>query len=338
VTPVPPNGDFDHRPPAAQIIYVSSSTDGTIGDLQFRDEDIVGFDLVSHRTFLAFDGSDVEITTDLDAFAWNNDGTLLLSLQEAATVPDVGRVDDSDILKFTPTLLGRQTAGSFSLYFDGSDLGLTEDSEDVDGLEILDDGRLLLSTRGDMDASGIKAKNEDILLFTPSQLGENTAGVLSLYFDGSDLQSPAVGMDTWGVAVGAGDKLYLTTESAAIGADDDSVDLFTCTLTASGENTICPLQLFWDGYVNGFGDVDERIDGFDLDGQISATVIFTDRDANDPQDGVLIDVGLADQALDDYALVDSTDDDPEPEELDSFLAVDRASNNLRRLYLPLINR
>jgi len=145
-------------------------------------------------------------------------------------------------------------------------------------------------------------------------------------------------MDTWGVAVGAGNKLYLTTESAAIGAHDDSVDLFTCTLTASGENTICPLQLFWDGYVNGFGDVDERIDGFDLDGQLSATVIFTDRDASDPQDGVLIDVGLADQALDDYALVDSTDDEPEPAELDSFLAVDRASNSLRRLYLPLINR
>jgi hypothetical protein len=338
VTPVPPNSDFEPQKPAAQIIYLSSSTDGTIGDLQFRDEDIVGFDLTSHGAFLAFDGSDVGITVDLDAFAWGADGTLLLSLQEAATVPGVGKVDDSDILHFTPTVLGRQTTGSFSLYFDGSAVGLTADGEDVDGLEILEDGRLLLSTRGDVDVPGLEGKNEDLLLFTPSRLGDNTAGAFTLYFDGSDLNAPAIGMDNWSVAVGAGGKLYITTESAAIGADDDSVDLFECTLTSLGANTVCPLQLFWDGYLNGFGDIDERIDGFDLDGQTSATILFTDRDASDPQDGVLIDVGLADRAWDDYAPVDSTDDEPEPEELDSFLEIDRASNSLQRIYLPLINR
>jgi hypothetical protein len=338
VTPVPPNSDFEPQKPAAQIIYLSSSTDGTIGDLQFRDEDIVGFDLTSHGAFLAFDGSDVGITVDLDAFAWGADGTLLLSLQEAATVPGVGKVDDSDILHFTPTVLGRQTTGSFSLYFDGSAVGLTADGEDVDGLEILEDGRLLLSTRGDVDVPGLEGKNEDLLLFTPIRLGDNSAGTFTLYFDGSDLNAPAIGMDNWSVAVGAGGKLYITTESAAIGANDDSVDLFECTLTSLGANTVCPLQLFWDGYLNGFGDIDERIDGFDLDGQTSATILFTDRDASDPQDGVLIDVGLADRAWDDYAPVDSTDDEPEPEELDSFLEIDRASNSLQRIYLPLINR
>ena len=41
---------------------------------------------------------------------------------------------DEDILRFAPTLLGANTTGTWSFYFDGSDEALdTTNGEDVDG-------------------------------------------------------------------------------------------------------------------------------------------------------------------------------------------------------------
>jgi hypothetical protein len=47
-------------------------------------------------------------------------------------VPGIaGTVDDSDIVRFEGAL-GDATTGTFSLYFDGSDVGLTASDHDVD--------------------------------------------------------------------------------------------------------------------------------------------------------------------------------------------------------------
>ena len=58
----------------------------------------------------------------------------------------LGAVDDSDILEFTPTKLGNTVEGSFSLYFNGSDVSLTTSDEDIDAIHLLDDGDLIIST------------------------------------------------------------------------------------------------------------------------------------------------------------------------------------------------
>ena len=46
------------------------------------------------------------------------------------------KLDDSDLVLFTPSSLGASTSGAFSLYFDGSDIGLDTTGEDVDAAEI----------------------------------------------------------------------------------------------------------------------------------------------------------------------------------------------------------
>ena len=57
-----------------------------------------------------FDGSDVGLSgsgsLDIDAFHFMDDGSILLSIAGLGTLPDVGSVDDSDIVRFVPTALG----------------------------------------------------------------------------------------------------------------------------------------------------------------------------------------------------------------------------------------
>jgi hypothetical protein len=50
--------------------------------------------------------------------------------------PSGANVDDSDIVCFVPSSLGATTAGAFVFHFDGSDVGLTTDDEDVDAIAL----------------------------------------------------------------------------------------------------------------------------------------------------------------------------------------------------------
>ena len=52
-----------------------------------------------------------------------------------------------DVLRFDATSLGANTAGMFSMYLDGSDVGLDASADSIDALGLLPDGRLSISTR-----------------------------------------------------------------------------------------------------------------------------------------------------------------------------------------------
>ena len=65
-TPVPPT-PTPTPPPGGDVIYVSSSTDGTAGGVSFADEDILSYD-TGRSWSMVFDGSDVGVTVDLNAF------------------------------------------------------------------------------------------------------------------------------------------------------------------------------------------------------------------------------------------------------------------------------
>jgi len=94
---------------------------------------------------------------------------------------------DEDIFEFTPTLLGPTTTGTWSMYFDGSDVALNGDGEDIDGLAIGPSGDLYLSTTGSFNVPGVSGADEDVFVFTPTRLGQTTAGTFAtpVFFDGS---------------------------------------------------------------------------------------------------------------------------------------------------------
>ena len=62
-------------------------------------------------------------------------------------------------MPLTAVLLGDSTAGSWSEYLDGSDVGLSESSdEDIYGVSVaINNGEILLTTRGNFVTSGDEA-------------------------------------------------------------------------------------------------------------------------------------------------------------------------------------
>jgi hypothetical protein len=246
--------------PAGPKLYLGSSTSGTAGGVAFADEDILIKDMGSGAWSLFIDGSDIGLAnTDIDAFDLQADGSLLMSFDTDFTLTGFGAVDDSDILRFTPASTGSTTAGTWSWYFDGSDIGLSGTAEDVDALAVLPDGRLLISTVDNVSVTGASGADEDLLAFTPAGLGVTTSGTWAMYFDGSDVGlSTTSNEDMNGVWVDTTGKIYLTTlgNFSVTGVSGDGSDIFTCTPGSLGSTTTCTWVMYWDGSVNGFSGED----------------------------------------------------------------------------------
>ena len=209
------------------VLWMSFRTNTAVpGVGTVTDEDIVSYNQTTGVWAFEFDGSDVGLGgLEISGLALLPDGDLLLSFTAAGTVGGLS-VDDSDIVRFTPTSLGTNTSGSFSVYFDGSDIGMTTNAEDIDGIDI-DNGDLLISTLGSINANGISGgRDEDVLVFSGTT-GASTSGSLSLRFDGSDVGlSDSGSEDIDAIAfTSAGNLVFSTVGDFAVvgvsGADED---------------------------------------------------------------------------------------------------------------------
>jgi hypothetical protein len=202
---------------------------------------------------LAFDGSDVGVTSfRIDAFSWVSATSLLLSFDTAGAIPGItGTVDDSDLVLFTATSVGTTTAGTFTLYFDGSDVGLTTNAEDVDAVELLANGHILVSTTAAVSVPGFSGEDKDLLEFTPTSLGAVTAGTFSLHFDGSDVGLATSAENIDAAAVDASGRIYLSTVGnfSVPGVSGGDEDVFVFTPTTLGTNTTGTYSatLYFDG-------------------------------------------------------------------------------------------
>ncbi len=243
------------------LIYLSTSYQGSEGGVAFTRDDIITYDIATDTWALYFDGSDVGVPIDanVSGFAKLDDGSLLFTfLADNITLPDVGLVDASDIVRFVPTSVGETTSGSFEMYFDGSDVEIADTSNGIiDAVAVLADGRLLISTLGGGNVTGAAwYKDEDLLEFTPSQLGSTTSGTWALYYDGSDNGMTDGGDDedvraAWSDPLN--DELYLSTKGnfTIPGLSGDRSDIFICTPASLGTTTSCTNSMYWDGSTHG---------------------------------------------------------------------------------------
>ncbi|MCA9929731.1 MAG: hypothetical protein KC419_14690, partial [Anaerolineales bacterium] len=260
-TPVPPT-PTNTPVPGSDVIYVSSTSGGSAGGVSFADEDILSHDTGTGAWAMVFDGSDVGVTNDVNAFTILGDGSFLISFDTGTSVPGVGTVDDSDVVRFVPTTLGSSTSGTFEWYFDGSDVGLTTNGEDVDAVHVMADGKVLMSTTGGYNVSGASGADEDVIIFTPTTLGSATSGSWAIYFDGSDVGlNTSNGEDVTGTWDDGSSNLYLTTLTTVdvTGVLGDGADIFICVPGTLGATTSCTFSMYWDGSANGYGG--ERMDG-----------------------------------------------------------------------------
>jgi Tol biopolymer transport system component len=243
-------------------LYLSLMNSQTIGGVASADEDILYFDGTNWSLF--FDGSDVGVgTPDLFAFSIVDPDTILMSFGTNVTVSGIAATPQ-DILRFDATSLGSTTAGTFSMVFDGSDVGLSDaTNEKIDALSVMPDGSFLISTTGNPVVPGISgARDEDLLSFVPASLGNTTGGTWSLYFDGSDVGlAETSGEDVDALDVVRGNIYLSTVDNFSVtglsGADED---VFVCAIISTGDATACNYgtSLYFDGSTWGLtaNDVD----------------------------------------------------------------------------------
>ncbi|NLG28350.1 MAG: tandem-95 repeat protein [Chloroflexi bacterium] len=258
--------------PAGDIVWLSLSANATLPGIgTVNDEDIVALNTATGAYTWVFDGSDVGIGGDIDAFDVLQNGHILMSFDGNQSVSGLGTAADVDIVEFIPTSLGATTTGTFAWKFDGSDVGLSSSSEDIDALYLLSDGSLLISARNAVTVTGASGQDEDLLRFVASSWGSTTRGAWSLYFDGSDVglsTSSNEDVDALWVDEGAAEQpdIYLGTlgSFAVTGVSGTKQDIFVFSPTALGSTTSGTYRstLFLDGSLFGLGVYD--IDAFDV--------------------------------------------------------------------------
>jgi hypothetical protein len=254
-------------PPIVLYLSLVNATGTLVGlgpngsDLAYADEDILSWDGTSYA--MVFDGSAAGLPSTADIFAFDIDtaqNRILMAFSANTTVPVVGAVTGADIVAYD------MASATFSLVFDGSDVGLTgAPAEFLDALQLLPDGRLIVSTQGNPGVGIAGVADEDLLAFTPATLGTNTTGTWALYFDGSDVGlATAADEDVDAASVAGNGDVYLSTlgNFSVTGLAGQDEDVFICTPSSLGATTACTFSLFFDG--TAYGLTADDVDAIDL--------------------------------------------------------------------------
>lgn len=250
-------------------LYYSSLSSGTVSGIQFKDEDVLRYNTQTQTWEMFLDLSDVSITNNLDAFStkYNEANTYLMSFEGATTIPGLGTVQGNDIVKFVATTTGTTTAGTFSLFIDGSDIGLNTSTEDIDAISYVSDGNNIestfVSTQGGVTAGSFTAGNEDVFAINATSVGDTTVATFRMVLDGSETEhgdenidalqfirnlvtfddiflfSSTTDFQTGSVSGGSddifsystnSDSYALTIDASTIGFGDENVDAFALTI------------------------------------------------------------------------------------------------------------
>jgi hypothetical protein len=193
---------------------------------------------------------------DVDAFVYNGPNDIYLSFDGSVVLPNLDgvvggptgprTVQAADIVRWNGT--------TWSLYFDGSDVGLTGGDENVDAFAFLPDGSLLVSTSGTPTVPGLPAgtpalTNADLLRCVGT-FGPTTTCAWSLYFDGSDIALTTGGENVDFVRVTPSGIQLSTTGNftasynppgppPAITLSGNGNQVFACTAPTVGTATAC---------------------------------------------------------------------------------------------------
>lgn len=169
------------------------------------------------------------------------DDLIYTSSSTSGTAGGVAFADEDILIYDTGT-------GTWSMFFDGSDVGLG--STDVDAFDLLDDGSFLLSLDASFSVSGLgTVADADIIRFVPTSTGSNTAGSFEWFFDGSDVGLTTTDEDIDALDYTADGKLIISTlgSFSVTGASGTDEDLLIFTPSALGATTTGTWAFHFDG-------------------------------------------------------------------------------------------
>ena len=243
--------------PPPTLLYLSTLGDVNVGGLGSADDADVYAWKGGTTYSRVFDASanGVSAAADVDALVVVDSDTFYVSFLAATTLPGVGAVASQDIARFD--------AGTWSMFFDGSDVGLTAAAENIDAFEILSGTVVAVSTTGNPDVPGVTGEaDEDLLQCTGASFGNDTVCAWSFFFDGSDVGLQAGTENVDGAAV-VGANAYLSTTGgfSVNGTSGEDEDVFACNGGSRGAATTCAsFSLFFDGSASGITDDLDAID------------------------------------------------------------------------------
>jgi hypothetical protein len=162
---------------AFPTVYVSAPGTGNANGTGYADEDIMKYQSGTGTWSKAFDGTNAGLpdAADIDALTLTNNGPLvfLMSFDNPVAVPGLGTVDDSDVAAYNTV------SGTWTLYLDGSEVGLSTNAEDIDGLTFSPGGFLVLSTSGNfavknLGGGTLRGADEDLFSLIDAATDEFT--------------------------------------------------------------------------------------------------------------------------------------------------------------------
>jgi hypothetical protein len=249
------------------------------------DADIYSWNGTSYSRIFDASANGVPAGADVDALKVVDNDTFYLSFNtEPVVIPGVGGVSDEDIVLYD--------AGTWSIFFDGSDVSLTTFGEDVDAFEILPDGSVLISTLGFVSVPGIvtPVPTWHDLLRCAGTFGPATSCTWSMYFDASDVGLgvfPPLGALVFenvdGASVTSNGTIYLSTigDFAVPALTGLNEDVFACNAPTTGPATACTggFSLHYDGSANG---ITNNLDAIDLPDSFTGLMMTGINSNSDP--------------------------------------------------------
>jgi len=216
-----------------------------------------------------------------------NEGDLLLStdVNETLISLNILFVNDEDVFIFRPVSLDDYSSGTFFMFMDASDVGITGDIEALTFVEMNTSvaGQVLL--QGDVL---FFYDNRDIYHFSPTSLGSTTAGAVSLLIDGSDIRisEQFEGLELIEEQTDLGDttlqagQILASFEAGDSDLGDNQInvdvtDIVILDLTSVGSNTEGTATVAFDGADVGLTTTNEGTDSIMINGSTSTIVALS---------------------------------------------------------------
>ncbi len=236
---------------ASDYIVLTTSDNGTLGGLNFRNEDLIVYDLTSDTSSMYFDGSTAFSNDEnVDAIHILDNGNIILSTEGTATI-GAQSFDSDDLIQYNPA------TGSATRYLWGDTV--FSNSENIDAVCVLDNGHIILSTTGSARIGGLNFDDDDLVDFNPS------TGTASMYFDGSSHFSNNADIDAVHVLESGNILLSADANNETIAGlnfdDEDIIEYNPVSGTAS---------MYFDGD-GPFGTGNQNINGISFVGTTTET-------------------------------------------------------------------
>jgi hypothetical protein len=175
-------------------IVLSTTHTAKLGGLGFRNGDLIEYNPNTDKATQFFSESRFSRNENIDAADILPNGNIVLSTTRTAKLGGL-RFRNGDLVEYNPN------TDKATLFFSE---GLFSHNTDIDAVDVLPDGSIVLSTKGPATLGGLRFRKNDLIRYFPydSFAGDPLAGRATLYFSGGYFSSGSTDIDAASVVSG----------------------------------------------------------------------------------------------------------------------------------------